>query len=168
MPAMELAGLISSIRGAIDAVKELKYSYNDQALLKTQAELLERLIGIQQVALSVQDQHSSLLNEKVELQKKLIEFEKWGEIEASYRLLEVQNGRFVYSLKNPQLSPEPIHWLCTNCFDERKKSILQAVFKNDFDALYVCQRCKANLYLHFKDYPPQGKKRFRLFGIGAP
>lgn len=167
MPAVEFAGLISSIRGAIDVVKELKYAYDEQTSLRTQAELLERLIGIQHEALSVQNRHSELIKEKDELQKKLIEFDKWEEVTESYRLLEVQTGKFVYSLKNPQLSSEPIHWLCTNCFDDRKKSILQAVFRNDFDALYACPRCKANLYLHYKDYPPQGKKKFRLFGSGG-
>ncbi len=164
MPAMELAGLISAIRSAIDIVKESRYTHDDQRLMRAQTELLEELIGIHQTALSLQDQHAALVSENAELQKRLAESDKWDEVKSGYRLLEVQNGKFVYSLKSPQVSPEPIHWLCANCFEDRKKSILQAVIKNDFDALYACPRCKTNLYLHFKDYPSQSRKRFRLFG----
>ncbi len=146
--SIELTGFLSSIRTTIDVVKGFQSTYSSIQIMEAKTELLERLIGIQSTALSLQQEHSALINEKNELQKKFIEFDSWKETESSYRLIDLDKGKFVYALKSPQLSSEPNHWLCQNCFNDRKKSILQAIFVNDFDEMYVCNRCKSYLSLH--------------------
>ncbi|MCK4798930.1 MAG: hypothetical protein KAT05_16260 [Spirochaetes bacterium] len=145
--AAELSVLATSFKATIDIVKGLKSSYDAKALTQAQTQILEHLLTLQFEALSLQEKHSAVINEKQELVKKLEQFVQWGETEAEYELKEIRRGMFVYSSNNSQSSKIPTHWLCTQCWDERKKSILQARHHTETEAEYVCPRC--NLTIRF-------------------
>ena len=54
---------------------------------------------MQNDALLMQEKHSSLLREKDDIAKKLMEFEKWDETESQYELKEIYPGILLYSYK---------------------------------------------------------------------
>lgn len=75
-----------------------------------------------------------------ELEQKLAVYEKWDSEASRYRLTELAPGIAVYALQPDQANGEPIHYICPNCFQNRKKSILHrpAVDRTN----YVCDACE--------------------------
>ena len=60
------------------------------------------------------------------LEKEIANFEKWQAESEKYELKEIYPGNFAYSFKtNVDGRSEPPHLICTTCFENRKKSIMQ-------------------------------------------
>lgn len=142
MPITELTSLIAGIKGTIDLAKGLKSAYDAHTITQSQTEILERLLNLQIDALALQDKHSTLINEKDDLSKKLMEYERWSETESQYELKEITPGVFVRSYKTSNQSQQPNHWLCTKCWEDKKKAILQ----KHHTGAYECQRCGGKVY----------------------
>ena len=98
----------------------------------------------------MQEKHQALLNENDKIAKTLMEYENWEKTESQNELKEVLRGQYVYAPKTSEKPHEPTYWLCTNCWNRREKSILQAIFHNEYDAIYLCPNCKMGLSLTFK------------------
>ena len=145
MVIAEGAAIITGIKTTIGAVEKLKSSYDATTIMQAQSDILKHLFTLQVDALALQEKHLALIHEKEVLIKKLMEFEQWDKTESEYELYEIVRGKFVYSSKKSQHSKEPHHWLCPNCWNERKKSILQATYHNYDKASYTCPRCKHSL-----------------------
>jgi len=145
MVIAEATFILTSIKTTIDIVKELNSSHDSHTITQVQAELLEKLLTIQTGALALQEKHSALIHDKEELIKKIEEFEQWRNTESEYELKELKTGIFVYSYKNSQQSVVPMHWLCPQCWNDRKKSILQSGFHDE--SVYNCPRCKFVFHL---------------------
>jgi len=150
MVIAEGTALITSIKGTIDIVKSLKSSYDARAITQAQSDILEQLFTIRTDALALQEKHLALIHEKEEIVKKLMEFEQWEKTESEYELKEIVRGTRVYSYKNSQQSTIPMHWLCPNCWNDRKKSIFQAKFDTGEEAEYFCQKCKFSFHFYHK------------------
>lgn len=150
MVIAEGTALITSIKGTIDIVKGLKASYDANTIMQAQSELLEQLFAIRMDAIALQDKHLALSNEKEELAKKLMEFEQWEKTKSEYELKKIVPGTFVYSYKKSQQSEIPLHWLCPNCWNKRKKSIFQAEYDNGEEAKYFCPECKFSFHFYHK------------------
>lgn len=150
MSIAEVSAIVTGIKATIEVAKGLKSSYDAHTITQAQSEILERLLAIQMDALALQEKHSTLINEKDELAKKLVQFEQWEKTESEYELQEIERGKFVYSSKNSQQSKKPTHWLCTQCWEDRKKSILQASHHTESEAEYICPRCKIKSWFYFK------------------
>jgi transcriptional regulator with GAF, ATPase, and Fis domain len=156
MSFAEITAIIGGIKSITEIAKGLKSAYDSHTVMQAQADILEKLTNLQMDALALQEKASSLINEKDELQKKVTEFEQWKETEADYELKEITTGKFVYAFKETGKSQKPSHWLCTNCYGQRKKSILQASYHGEFDATYFCPNCNLQMILNFKDRPKGG------------
>lgn len=148
MVIAEVSTIITGIKGTIDIVKGLKSSCDDHTIMQAQTEIREQLLAILSDAIALQEKHSALINEKDELAKKLMEFEHWKQTESEYELKEVVPDKFVYSYKNSQQSTIPMHWLCPNCWNDRKKSILQKIRQTEREAGYICHRCNFDILVY--------------------
>lgn len=146
----EGTALMASIKATMDIVKGLKSSYDANTIMNAQADIRERLFAIQEAALTLQEKHSTLINEKEELKKKLMEFEQWKQTESEYELKQIFLGTRVYSYKKSQQSTTPMHWLCPNCWEDRKKSIFQAEWDSGEEAKYFCPKCKFSFHFYHK------------------
>lgn len=137
----EISSFIASIKAAYDIAKGI-------GSLKAEVERNESIAKILEMLVSAQFQASEVLAkaheteiEKYNLTKKLIELEKWVETEKQYKLQEVYSGVFAYVYKKGEGLPEPLHWLCANRWNDKKKSILQCETKDEYVSSYICQRC---------------------------
>lgn len=133
--------LIEGIKGSIAMVKGLKSAYDQHTITQAQTDVLEKLLALQMDALSLQEKHSALIHEKEELQKKVMEAQKWSETESQYELKQVVPGRIVRSFKKTSESTDPPHWLCPNCWEDKKKSILQSYNWMGDSWRVSCPRC---------------------------
>ncbi len=139
----EISSLISSTKAAYDIVKGISSLKAEIERNESIAKILEVLISVQSQALSVQAKTQELEIEKYELAKKLMAFETWSETESQYSLEEIASGVFVYSYKKTNEANEPMHWLCTNCWKDKIKSILQCDTPHRTrDISYSCPKCK--------------------------
>ena len=139
----ELSIAFSSIKTVIDITNGLKASHDSATITQVQSDIRKHLLTIQAEALTLQDKHLALLHEKEELIKKVVQFEQWEKTESEYTLQELALGVIAYSYNDSQDSTIPHHWLCTNCYNDRKKSILQIQSTMPVGARkYACPRCK--------------------------
>ena len=149
MVIAEGAALITGIKGTIDIVKGLKSSYDTNTIMQAQTQILEHLLALQIDAFTLQEKHSALIHENEEYKKKLIEFEQWGKTASEYELKEINPGVFAYTLKESQQTTELSHWLCPNCWEDHKKSILQKINRTHnvsiYNTTHKCPRCNLSL-----------------------
>lgn len=132
---LAIVSLIEKASKVVDRVlKNTKEPDTRQALIELQGVY----VSLQSQLVSMQVEHSKLLQIKNDLEKKLVEYENWDKTEPQYKLEEVAPSVFVFSLKEDNRVSEPNHWLCTNCFYDRKKSILQ----RHGISRYLCPKCK--------------------------
>jgi hypothetical protein len=137
----EIKEALSEIKIFSDLAMMVQKQKVEAAVRDKAIEAQAAVIAIQSTLLSLQSQYAELLIEKAELKRRLIEVEDWTGDVQRYQLKEIAEGVFVRELKQDQAGAEPVHWLCTNCFAHRKKSILQ---RNAQD--YVCPRCGEKIY----------------------
>ncbi len=142
MAIAEITAALNGIKAAKDLVKSFSSLSSEVELKSKSSELLSVIVGLQEQILSMQSKYSELLQSKDELQKQLGNIESWEKEKAQYELKEICPGVFVYAPKQDNNSAQPSHWLCTNCYNNEKKSILQF---NRFDSdgtHYLCPNCK--------------------------
>jgi hypothetical protein len=133
-----IAGL-SAIKTAFDLAKGLK-DISDAANRNA------AVIELQEKILTAQQAQAALVERISELEKQVANFEAWDTEKEKYELKPVGDHGIVYMLKPSARGTEPPHWLCPNCYEQRKKSYLQKAPIHG--GLYVCQPCKTNITAH--------------------
>ena len=91
--------------------------------------------------MSIQSEYSKLLQSNDELRKKAVETETWNKERLNYELAEVSSGVLAYAYQKTANNQEPKHWLCTNCYENKKKSILQLGNRGRIDECLSCPNC---------------------------
>jgi hypothetical protein len=142
---MEIASLFTSIKVAYDIAKGINSLKSEVERNESISKILEILLSVQSDALLMQEKHLFLLRDKDNLEKKIMEIEKWSETETQYELKEVARGFFVYAYKKSDDSMKPIHWLCANCYKDRKASIIQLISGNMMKKRYLCPNCETEI-----------------------
>jgi len=139
---MEVASLFTSAKIAYEIAKGISSLKSEVERNEAVSKILEILISVQKDAFLMQEKHSLLLREKDDMTKKLMEFEKWDETEYQYELKEIYPGILLYGYKEREHAKSPMHWLCPNCWHDKKKSILQRSFHDSDSGRYTCPKCK--------------------------
>jgi hypothetical protein len=128
-----IAGL-SAIKTAFDMTKALK-DINDAAIRNA------AVIELQEKILSARDAQTALLDRVSTLEKELAGFEKWETEKEEYELKEIFTRTFAYLIKESARGARPPHLICANCYEDRKKPILQRA-----DAAHlICPVCKTRI-----------------------
>jgi Zn finger protein HypA/HybF involved in hydrogenase expression len=127
-----IAGL-SAIKTAFDMTKALK-DINDAAIRNA------AVIELQEKILSAREAQTALLGRISELEIEVATFEKWEAEKENYQLATIYAETLAYARK-PSADSVPHHFICANCYEDRKKRILQRT-----DAAHVaCPECKIRL-----------------------
>jgi hypothetical protein len=107
----------------------------DNAVTQKAIEANTAIINAQTLMLELQAKYQELLVQKDELEKRLIQIENWDAEAQKYALTEIVEGVFVYALKADQKDGAPAHWLCPDCYQNKKKSILQFQYSRTASSL---------------------------------
>ena len=136
---LKAAGLVGEIasatKGLLNAREEAKVN---QVAIQLQGIVLD----LQSEMLMIQSDYQNVLRSRDELEKKLAKQEDWNKEGGRYHLQNVA-GNFVYALDLEKPSAEPPHWLCANCYQQNKKSILQ----NNPYPHWLCPSCKTQIVI---------------------
>jgi hypothetical protein len=122
----------ATVTSALDALKSIKSISEamvslrsgpafDQKKLELERSILDARSGI----LAIQEQRLAILGEIDDLKKQVASMETWATEKARYELKNVDAGATVRALKPSMQGDDPPHWLCPNCYEGGKKSILQ-------------------------------------------
>lgn len=128
---------ITAGKGATEIAKDIDEltqspDVDTSELKELVSRLLDRLIGMQAQQLAMR----SALAEFEENQKRLDRFEQQA---SRYALVQTDFGAFVRELKPGDQAGEPVHCVCTACYDRQVISRLQPIAHNTLG----CPTCKA-------------------------
>ena len=142
----EISTLIASSKTAYDIAKGLTSVYVDDKVRERTSELVGILLSVQSDALSVNTQHQELLQEKYNLEKKILEFEEWSAIKNNYELKELAPGIPAYLRKKTDESNNFEIWICPYCYNKKEESFLQLEYNYGTSISYFCpnRECKTS------------------------
>jgi hypothetical protein len=152
-----IASALSSLKAAKD-IAEAMVSLRDTAAF--QSKLIEfqgKLIDANNAAFAAQDERTALLERIRELEKQVADLKAWETEKQRYQLQEISPGASAHVLKKEAQGTEPIHWLCANCYNNGKKSILQRG-QEDLDGSrripgWDCPTCHAKIFVRYDISP---------------
>lgn len=118
------------------------------------AALYDVILSAQTSALEANIKQSSMIERIRELEEELTRIKAWEETKQRYQLHEPSPGTFVYALKELHKGAEPPHWICTNCYEDGKPSILQLKTAGVINDHYLCPHCKTEFKVKGSRPPP--------------
>ena len=135
-------------KAMLDVAKGLKDTNDVAARNRAVIELQEKLF-------TAREQYAALTERIRELEERVAEFEAWDGEKERYQLKQVGIGAFAYSPKPVMKGAEPEHWLCTQCFGNRKKSFLQARarIRREAHTTYHCSVCQSEISVSYTTAP---------------
>lgn len=127
---------ISALKTAFDIAKGLKDI--DDAVRRNTA-----VIELQEKILAAREAQSALLDRVGELEEKVASFETWDTEKKRYELKALRPAVFAYMLKPDARGSEAPHWVCANCYGNRKISLFQwTAHTAQAYRLVQCPACK--------------------------
>ncbi len=157
MPDMgAIAAGLSALQAAGDIAKSMM-GLRDTAMVQGKViELQSAILSAQSSALSAQAEQAALLQEIDKLKKEMARLEAWETEKQKYKLVQLADGVFAYSLKEDATGGEPPHEICANCYQQGFISILQREHRFPGRTEHaVCAGCGADLVLSGGRRPDQ-------------
>ncbi|MEJ0063089.1 MAG: hypothetical protein WDO70_07780 [Alphaproteobacteria bacterium] len=163
----EITAALTSLKAAKDVAQAMVTLRDHEAFQSKLFEFQSKIIDAQNAVLAANDERTGLITHINDLEKQLADMQAWEIEKGKYELKNLTQGSngqpsiFVYSYKERAEPPEPSHYICANCYQNRKKSILQTEPRNPgrCDVL-ICHECLGEMYLHGQWMPEHaGRKR---------
>ena len=158
-PVSLFSTVLGSIKSAIDILTHISGEKKKLNLTKVQG-LQESLLTIQTTVLQLKHQHIEDQTKISELKSLLNSYDDWNIQKTRYELVSpFKNSAIVYALKESDSNGEIPHYLCTNCFHNRSKSILSPVIAFDQSG-YVSLSCPSCMSKIDTGYRGMGEPRY--------
>lgn len=155
--------MLEYINGALGAVKGIADIASGISSLNTEAAKNDAVIGIQRHLLETQkglmeaeNRHLSDTMRIKELEQEILRLSDWSKEKLRYELVAVRGGAFAYMFKQGMNDDAPPHWLCTNCFEQGRKSILQhkaTTSAGHANEAFGCDICKGGFQITGRTRP---------------
>ncbi len=144
MTYADVTTALTGIRTLAEFVTLAAKSKKDLDVAQKAAELNAVILDLQAAMFGVNAQNQDLLRRQHELEQQIAEMENWKATAEKYSLIEVSLDVFFYTNNKDQNTTEPSHWLCTKCYEDHKKSIVQRQKESPTSSseFYVCPNCK--------------------------
>lgn len=118
----------------------------------SEAERLTQLAEFQKITIStnfdlvtLQQANQALTKEKSDLERQIMDMERWDTESQRYQLHSSVGGGLLYAVKESMKGAEPAHYLCPKCFQDRKKSILNGATDPNGWTVLRCPSCKTDI-----------------------
>lgn len=133
-----IQGTISGLKIAGDIAKsflELKSISDVQAKV---IELQSAILSAQGSALSANADQAAMVEEIRALKEEISRVKAWETKKQRYKLHTPWAGAVVYALKESMSQGEPPHWICTQCYENGRPSILNYQLSGSGAGVYAC------------------------------
>lgn len=154
MDATQIGIVASSISVAKDIAKAMVGIRDHNLVAEKVAALTDQLLKAQEALLAHNTAMFELQNEHFEAREKLREVEKALSEKGRYTLIDLGRGYLAYRVDAPPeqggaadpSSAEAPHYVCQQCFDAGRKSVLQPLYQYGVQTAWTCHVCKAKLF----------------------
>src|ERR1035437_2994770 len=139
----EIVAFVTALGHATNIVKTAIQARDESKRRESLSELNGAMADLQARHLAIIQNQMALLEQNESLKEKIETYDKWEQEKTKYALIQIPSGGLVYALNPTQQSGDPPHWLCTNCYAERHKSILQfaGAETGEKGYLWKCPKC---------------------------
>jgi cell division protein FtsB len=141
----EIASSIKYIKTAKDIITAIA---DNKSLAEIKGKLIElqnALLSAQESAFKSQQEQATLIAEINKLKQDIVKIKAWPEQAVRYKLKFVKNSGTVYALIKSMANGEPPHYLCSNCFHDEIKSIMQPGKNANKITIIHCPKCKCEI-----------------------
>ena len=133
---------VLEIKAAYDSAKAAFQIAEGISSLKTEAAVNTAVIDLQRHVVDAQRGLSASLETIDELEKEIVRLKDWAAEKQNYELAVTGQGSLAYKLKEGVEPPQPAHWICPQCYEDGKKSILKhETLPVGRAETLVCHRC---------------------------
>ncbi len=145
--ASSIEMFLESLNAARNISRELLKLVRSGPARDKASEMDAEIIAANGFALTAQTHQFSLLKKVSELEEELSRLKDFRREKENYELKNIGDTAFVYAYKPTMESTKPIHWLCSACCDQDRKSILQSgaryTGRGGWSDIWKCPTCKA-------------------------
>lgn len=96
-------------------------------------------------AIAAQTDQMAMLQRVSDLEKEVANLKAWNAEKENYELQAIARGAVAYMLKPDARGSEPPHWLCTHCYENGKREMLQPAAQASSVWVYRCQGCDSKI-----------------------
>jgi hypothetical protein len=154
---------LSLIQGTITGLKIAGEIAQSILQLKSMSDVQGKVIELQSAILSAQSSalsanaaQTAMVEEIRALKENIARMKAWDTEKVRYILAPiVDTGAVAYALKKSMSNSEPPHYLCTNCYDDGRKSILSPHKREHSRITLCCPRCKNEIHMSYTSYSPE-------------
>jgi|HubBroStandDraft_2_1064218.scaffolds.fasta_scaffold53009_2 hypothetical protein len=141
----EITTAITSIKGAVDILKSLVGLRDGEAIRSKTAELYSVVLDSYEKAIAAREAQTAMIDRVRELEEEMNRLKEWDGEKDRYELKTPWTGATVYALKPDKRNDEPPHWLCAQCYQHGRKSLLQVSYAGRPYYHWKCPGCAAEL-----------------------
>ena len=115
-------------------------------------ELQSAILSAQSSALSANADQAAMIDEIRLLKEEIARVKAWETQKQRYQLEAIwDRAALVYALKKSVSGSEPPHWICTKCYEDGLRMILQPRKGKDGFGVLACPTCKSELHSRYRD-----------------
>lgn len=140
-----IQGTITDLKAASDIAKsflELKSIADVQGKV---IELQSAILSAQSSALAANSDQATMVEQIRALKEEIASVKAWKAQKQRYKLTALWEGAVVYALKESMKESEPPHSICTKCYEDGRKSILNPLTLVNGWVAYTCPVCKSQI-----------------------
>lgn len=140
-----LVSALSGLKTAGEMIAGLSSAKNQAETAMKVLELTTIIHSSREDILTAREALASILEENRKLKDDTVRLEQFHSDMERYQLAEAYPGSVMYSLKRSMSNGEPAHYVCANCYQTRKKSLLNCIPKSDGWYAFACPNCKSTI-----------------------
>lgn len=116
------------------------------------SQLYDIILAAQADALQASIKERAMLGRIGDLEKELAQAQAWDEQKSRYKLVNPWPGNavLVYALKESCKASEAPHWICTKCYDDGRRTILQPTKDAKGWVLLRCATCRSEIHTEWR------------------
>jgi len=149
-----IAAAVSSLKGASDIAKGLLSLHTMAEVQSKSIELNQAIIDAQHQIFAANAAQTALVERVRELERQIAAMESWDAEKKRYQMATPYSGVTVYAVQKSMSNGEPPHYLCANCFQSRKRSILANTSTKEGWVAIICAACKFTAQTRFRGIGP--------------
>lgn len=147
----DLGSALGALQKASNIIKDWASFSTDKERAAKIGELNGQILSAQTSAIQANAAQATLIEQVGTLKAEIAGFETWDSEKIRYELRHVGDGSSAYVIKQEAAGSEPPHWICPNCYENRKKTILQPAGRaaesgwEMHEVKWTCYVCKNTL-----------------------
>lgn len=138
-----IQGAIAGLKTASDIAIGLGKLNTLAQVQEKSVELGQIIVAAQSATLSAYADQAAMIEEVRALKEEIMRVKAWETQKQRYMLESCGPGSVAYALKESVANGEPPHLICTKCYEDGHKSILNPLSLADRHVVFSCPICKS-------------------------